>query len=98
MELTLAALQGVNLGARPDLWEPYADGKGRILAASKQVSDLKARFPQHASLVDAALGQIQRDASTVRYLPMISRKAEAWTVLLDARTAEILGYLPLDSF
>lgn len=98
MELTLAALQGVNLGARPDLWEPYSAGKDRILAASKQVSDLKVRFPQQAALVDEALGQIQRDAATVRYLPMISRKAEAWTVLLDARSAEILGYLPLDSF
>jgi hypothetical protein len=31
-------------------------------------------------------------------LPLVARKAEGWTVLLDARTAEVIGYLPLDSF
>jgi hypothetical protein len=31
-------------------------------------------------------------------LPLIARKAEAWTVLLDGKTADIVGYLPVDSF
>jgi hypothetical protein len=31
-------------------------------------------------------------------LPVVARKAEAWTVLLDNRSAEVIGYLPLDSF
>lgn len=98
MEFTLAALQGISLGARPDLWEPYAAGRDRILAAARPVSDLKRRFPRHAAEVDDAVRRIHRDATGVLYLPMISRKAEGWTVLLDAHTAEILGYLPLDSF
>lgn len=98
MEFTMAALQGVHLGARPDLWEPYAAGRDRILAAAKAVPELKRRFPQEAATVDGKLREMHRDAADVLYLPMISRKAESWTVLLDRRTAEILGYLPLDSF
>lgn len=98
MELTMAALQGVNLGARPDMWEPYAAGRGRILAAAKPVSELKGRFPHQAADIDRAVRQLGREAAGVMYLPMMARKAEAWTVLLDARTAEILGYLPLDPF
>ena len=31
-------------------------------------------------------------------LPLMARKSSAWTVLLDARTAEVIGFLPLDSF
>ncbi|KQT12374.1 TfpX/TfpZ family type IV pilin accessory protein [Ramlibacter sp. Leaf400] len=97
-EFTMAALQGIHLGARPDLWEPYAAGRDRILGAAKPLSDLKRRFPQQAAVVDDAVRQIHRDAATLRYLPMMARKAEGWTVLLDDRTAEILGFLPLDSF
>lgn len=98
MEFTMAALQGVHLAARPDLWEPYAAGKDRILAAAKPVSELRRRFPGQAGELDQVLRQSGRDANQVSYLPMIARKAEGWTVLLDSRTAEIVGYLPLDSF
>lgn len=98
MEFTMAALQGVNLGARPDLWEPYDAGRDRILAAAKPVAELKRRFPQQSAEIDAAVRQVNRDAGGVSFLPLVARKAEGWTVLLDARTAEILGYLPLDSF
>jgi hypothetical protein len=31
-------------------------------------------------------------------LPLVARQAVAWTVLLDATTAEVIGTLPLDSF
>lgn len=98
IDATLAALQGVQLGARPDLWEPYADARPRVLQAAKPVTELKSRFPQHAAEVDAAVRRAGRDPAKASYLPLIARKAEAWTVLLDAGTAEVIGYLPLDSF
>ena len=98
MEFTMAALQGVHLGARPDLWEPYAAGRDRILLEAKPVSELKRKFPRHLPVIDDALRNAGRDAASVRYLPLIGRTAEGWTVLLDGGTAEIVGYLPLDSF
>ena len=59
---------------------------------------MKTRFPQNAADIDEALRKAGSGAASAAYLPMIARKAEAWTVLLDARTAEVIGYLPLDSF
>jgi len=97
MEFTLTALGGVPLSARPELWQPYAAGRGQILAAAKPVAALKQRFPQQAAAVDAALARSGRDSARAAYLPLLGRKA-AWTVLLDAQTAEPIGYLPLDSF
>lgn len=97
MDLTLAALQGVELSARPELWQPYEAGRAAILAAAKPVTALKQRFPQQSAAIDAALAAAGRDSTGAAYLPLIARK-DAWTVLLDARTAEVIGYLPLDSF
>lgn len=98
MEATLAALQGVHLGARPDFWQPYADARQRVLQAAQPVAQLKARFPRHAAEIDTVLQRAGRSAAGAAYLPLVARKAEAWTVLLDAQTAEVVGYLPLDSF
>ena len=98
MEMTMAALQGVQLGARPDLWEPYAAGKARILAAAKPLADLKSRFPQQAGSIDAAARATGREPGRLAWLPMMGRKAEGWTVLLDNGSGGIVGFLPLDSF
>ena len=97
-DYTVAALQGLPLSARPDLWQPYEAGRQQVLRAARPVSQLKERFPQRARDIDAALKQAGRDAAQASYLPLMARKAEGWTVLLDARTAEVIGYLPLDSF
>jgi hypothetical protein len=97
-EATMAALQGVQIGARPDFWQPYAAARGEVLKAARPVTQLRGRFPQRAAEIDAALKQAGRTAADTAYLPLIARKAEAWTVLLDGKTAEILGYLPVDSF
>lgn len=98
MDMTMAALQGVQLAARPDLWQPYEASRADVLKAAHPVAQLKTRFPQHAADIDEVLRKAGRAEASAAYLPMIARKAEAWTVLLDARTAEVIGYLPLDSF
>lgn len=98
LEFTLAALQGVHLSARPDLWQPYEAGRAAVLAAAKPVEQLKARFPQRAAEIDAAVREGGGEPARAAYLPLIARKAEAWTVLLDSSDAKVIGYLPLDSF
>lgn len=97
-DATMVAMQGVSLAARPDLWQSYQAGRPRVLAAAKPAEQLKQRFPQRAAEIDAILRQAGRTAAGAAYLPLIARKAEAWTVLLDGSSAEVVGYLPLDSF
>ncbi|MBC5782801.1 pilus assembly protein [Ramlibacter sp. USB13] len=97
-EYTMAALQGLQVSMRPELWQPYEVGTARVLQAARPVSQLKQRFPQQGAAIDAALSQAGRDAAGTVYLPLIARQAVAWTVLLDAKSAEIVGYVPLDSF
>lgn len=96
-DFTLAALGGVPLSARTELWQSYEAGRAQVLAAARPVAALKQRFPQQAAAIDAALDAARRDSTRASYLPLVGRKA-VWTVLLDAQTAEVIGYLPLDSF
>lgn len=97
-DMTLQALQGVPLSARPELWQTYDAGRGDVLKAARPATQLKSRFPQRAAEIEDILRRSGRDAAGAAYLPLVARKAEAWTVLLDATTAEVIGYLPLDSF
>lgn len=97
VDATLAAFQGVELGSRPDLWEPYPAARDHVLKAGRPVVQLKSRFPDQAAEIAQAVGATGRPAEQLLYLPMAGRKSY-WTVLLDASNAQILGFLPLDSF
>ena len=97
METTVAALQGVSLSSRPELWQPYALAIPDILKTAKPVALLKSRFASQANEIDRVLASKGRTAQDVVYLPMIGRKS-FWTVFLDPVTAEVLAYMPVDSF
>ena len=96
-EVTMAALQGVQIGFRPDMWEPYAAAKPRVLQAARPVSQLKARMPGRARDIDAALAAAGRNPDATAYLPLVSRKA-FWTAFVDPASAEVVGFLPLDPY
>lgn len=96
-DLTLAALGGQALNARPDLWQPYSNAKNDVLRAMKPVGDLKMRFPANSTDIDARIRETGRSPDAVGYLPMAGRKY-FWTVLVDTVTAEVVAFIPLDSF
>ncbi|MBT9510835.1 MAG: pilus assembly protein [Acidovorax sp.] len=94
---TMAALSGAPLAARSDLWQSYADSISDVLKEAKPIEELRTRFANHIVLIDHGIEDTGKPATQLRYLPLVGRD-NAWTVLLDATTAEPLGFLPLDSF
>lgn len=97
MEATLAALQGSELGARPDLWQTYAKGVPEILKEAKPAAALRARFPAKAVAIDHVLADAGRSTDGVAYLPLVGRN-QFWTVFLDATSAQVVAAMPLDPF
>ena len=97
MEATLAALQGVSLASRADLWRTYEDAIGDILKEAKPATQLVTRFPTQAAEIARVLKEVNRTPQNVVYLPLVSRKS-FWTVFLDPITAQVLTTMPLDSF
>lgn len=97
IEVTLAALEGWDVAARPELWQPYEAAIERVLAAARPAGALKERFPQQAQEIAVAITATGLPTENIAYLPLVARRS-AWTVLLNSKTGQILGYLPLDSF
>lgn len=97
VETTMMALQGLPVSVRADLWQPYAQARLRVLAAAMPLTDLNRRFPQQSEQIAAAVAKSGAREDGLRYLPLVSRQA-FWTVLLDANTAEVRGFIALDSF
>lgn len=100
MDMTVVALGGVPLGARPALWQDYASAGLQIRAAARPLGDLKTRFPAQAGLIDGALKSALGagpSAMSLGYLPMAGRD-KYWTVLLDLNTTEVIAFVPIDSF
>ncbi len=99
-DATMMALGGVPLGARPGLWQAYAKAKSQVLAAARPLENLKTRFPDRVAEIDGALKAPSREGDTMKavaYIPMIGRKS-FWTALIDTRTAEVIAFVPIDSF
>jgi hypothetical protein len=97
LDATLAALQGVSLASRPDLWRPYEDATADVLKEAKPGVQLVTRFSAHAAEIEQVLKAIDRKPDSVVYLPLVGRKS-FWTVFLDPVTAQVLTTMPLDSF
>jgi hypothetical protein len=97
LDATLAAVQGLTLGARPDLWQSYAQSRPLVLAAARPVSQLRSRFSAQAAELDRAIAATGRPEAALVFLPLVGRKS-FWTVLLDGQTAQVVGYVPLDAF
>lgn len=99
MDATLAALNGVPIGSRPDLWQEYDKARPQIVARAKPLAELKTRFPARSAEIDAALKSSGSSLApaAVGYVPMMGRDT-LWTVLLDTTTLEVIAFVPIDSF
>lgn len=93
----LAAMNGTDIGVRPDFWEPYEVAKPRVRGAAKPVRQLKARFPDRAADMDATLKAAGHNPDAIAYLPVVSRNA-FWTAFVDPATAEVVAFFQLDPF
>ncbi len=94
----MLGLSGVDIGMRPSFWRLWDETARRdALAKSKPMAELIERRPdQRASAAaDAALNG--RAVAQVRYLPMLARRSD-WVVLIDATSADVIGFAPLDGF
>jgi len=90
-------LAGISPGMRPDWWLPWAEAQDGLRSRAKPLSELIARRPEAAALLQAAAQSAGRAVPDLRYLPLVSSKTLDWVALLDA-DLNIVGHAPVDGF
>ena len=97
VESVMLAANGISQAAQPALWQPYEAAREQILQESRPAAQLQERFPAQADAIARAVAQTGRPLNQLRTLPLLSRKT-AWTTLIDAQSAQPVGFVALDSF
>lgn len=96
-DATMAALGGVHLGARPDLWMSYENAVPQILEAARPIGELLNRRLDALAAWNDSSSYGSLNADEVLYLPLVGRSS-FWTILLDRHNAHPVGYLPIDPY
>lgn len=97
MQAAMIAIKGVDIGRRPSFWQPYKMSIVSVLNEARPISELMKQYPAGMQQIVQYLKEIGRDASTLKFVPIISRH-ENWSALIDANTGEVVGYVPYDGF
>lgn len=91
------ALQGVDLGMRPEYWLPAGRTAPALLAEARPLDGLLARYPARAAELHEYAAATGRRIEQLKYLPMLARSSD-WVALVDASSGEVVGHAPFDGF
>ncbi len=101
-----AALQGVEVGQRPQYWQDYQFSVDAVKARAQPIKILHHARADQADLLDRAIKQALNDhqigetlnAEEFLWVPLVTRSTLEWVVILDPVTLRIRAYAPLDGF
>jgi hypothetical protein len=88
--LMMSSIAGLDIQFFPRHYVPYAADRSVALGKAQPVAQLRRLNPARAAEIDALLARLQRRDDEVRFLPMRAGKAVDLTVILDARSGDVL--------
>jgi len=91
------AFAGLDFGVRPETWVPWKDMRDEVLTNAKPLSKLLERYPARAEEIKAQAARTGRPMEAIKFLPILGRES-TWSALIDASTAELIGFVPVDGF
>jgi hypothetical protein len=91
------AMQGMDLAMQPARWEDYALHVPAVLKAARPAAQLVQQYPGLEDQIQAIGVRHHVAQDRLLFLPIDARKDQG-VVLLDAATAHILAYVPVDGY
>ncbi len=96
MEIIMsAAAGGRDVQHFPRFYAPYESLAATAATKAKPVERLRKAHPESAKALDATLARLGRTLEDTRYLPLKAR-AHDYSVLVDAKSGAILGYVEIN--
>lgn len=93
--LVFSAMEGKDVQNFPRYYVPYESNADAIKQHARSLADLQKLHPEAQQLIEAQPLNVPEER--LRWLPVRSPKG-FWTALLDAQTAQLLAYIPVDPY
>jgi len=93
--LVFAAMEGKDIQNYPRYYVPYEANVDTVKQKARTLDDLRKRRPEAQQAIAAEHLNVPEER--VRWMPVRSPKGY-WTALLDAQTAQLLAYIPVDPY
>jgi len=89
-------LAGIDLSMVPANWRDWATQRDAVWAKARPVAVLVKEHPQAAAELAAIASATGQNVDTLRFLPLVTRRA-SWVTIL-APDSTLVGHLPYDGF
>ena len=89
-------VSGIDLGQRPQFWQPYAESTAEALGRARPLATLLAKYPGLAGDVKAGLQELKIDETSAKFLPLMGRGGD-WVVILDS-AGQPVHYVQAEGF
>lgn len=92
------ALAGRDISLQPQRWQELDDAnRVEIRRRARDLAFLRTRAKDSGKTLDDLLADRGLPPEQVIALPLVGRRDD-WSALMDRRTLQIIGYLPIDAF
>lgn len=94
--LFLSIDHGRDLQSFPEYFEPYQEQIDTVLKRSQPLSELRAKRPESADLIDRFVDRTGAPADKLVFLPVATQKDKDLTAVIDRSTGEVVEFLNID--
>lgn len=92
------ALAGKDISLQPQRWQELDEAnRAEIRQRARDLLFLRSRAKDGGLALERLLAESSLPPEQVIALPLMGRRDD-WSVLMDRRTLQIIGYLPIDAF
>lgn len=92
-DMLFSGLAGIDYGHKPQYHTELAEMRSELLKEAKPITELRARNVGRDQAISAWLAARGKTEDSVRFIGL-KAKAEDMAVILDAKTAEVVGIAP----
>lgn len=93
--LLMSGMKGKDIEKYPKYYVDYAEESANLLARAKPLESLRKLRPDSATQLDRWLDKHSRTDISIAWVPVVARESSL-TMLLDAKTGEVLAALPIN--